>query len=99
MDSVKTIEGLQTEIPANMNPTARTIQILMALEKKGAVCFQADDGDVDYNTLKQLTEIAGNVGYDLLGYRTREAVKLNQEKDIPGSGCYILFFSDDIEID
>ena len=99
MNGIKTIKGLETEISEEMEPTVRTVQILSMLEKKGAVTFQCDDGEEDYKTLQQLTEIAGDVGYDLIGYRNREAIKLTDKNEIPGSGCYILFFADAISID
>lgn len=58
--------GLDTEIPDEMLPTARTIAALFMLEKGGVVRLQFDDSLLDQQTAKQLEEIAGNVGYTFL---------------------------------
>lgn len=62
----KRFSDLQTEIPENMRPTARTIATLLTLEKKGVVRLQFDDSPQAYETREQLKEIAGNVGYEFI---------------------------------
>ena len=89
---------MRTEIPEGMKLTSRAKQILIALEEKGAVVFQGDDGEEDFETVNQLIKIASDVGYEMIGYRTYQARNLLTVKDNPGSGCFILFDSNEIEV-
>lgn len=61
------ISGLKTEIPKDCAINARTITILYTMEANhGVVYFQTDDSPQDAETIKHLSMIAGEVGYDLV---------------------------------
>ena len=62
--SVMSVEvDLQTEIPEGMILTGFAYRILHELELKGFAMWEQDDGE--FETIKQLQEIAGNVGYSI----------------------------------
>lgn len=75
---VRRMPGLRTELPAGMDVTADTIVALKLLEKTGCVVLEVDDGTCV--ALDQLEEIAGNVGYDMVGISSHTMVLLDDRK-------------------
>jgi len=101
-DDVKDIPGLQTECRATMEPNAITISILKKMEEKGCCAFEMDDSPESYQALLQLSEISGDVGYTLIGYReiSGEAMVINSTEvadEIFNIHCYIIFNRDDVK--
>ena len=102
-EQYKTISGLQTECRASMNPNEKTLSVLETLEIQGFCPFELDDSPDSYETIMQLGEISGVVGYDLIGYRSvsGEAVYLNSNADVDksfGIHCYVIFNQDYVHI-
>lgn len=58
------ITGLDTEIPDNMKVLqAMTVAVLQKVETEGICRFEYDDGKESVETVMQLEEISGDVGY------------------------------------
>ena len=64
--TVTCAHDLQTDISEGMVPTIHTLRILSELEKNGAVYFEIDDSEILTETVDQLTQIAGEVGYGIM---------------------------------
>ena len=74
------IKGLNTELPLEMNPTAQTIVMLYNLERQGVARFDGDDGPDSHETVNQLDQICGNVGYNMRRDGEGECVIFDQSK-------------------
>ena len=53
----------ETEIPENMTMNSATAACMAVFKELGVVIFERDDSPEGYETMKQLKEIAGAVGY------------------------------------
>ena len=77
-----------TEIPSGMQLTNMAHAILSELEKKGFAIWQGDSSPESYETVKQLVEISGNVGYRLIQLRTYAVHQV--ETGASASGKFLL---------
>lgn len=84
---VKSPLGLDTEVPADLELTELTFDVLRKAEAHGFARFEVDSGSL--RTVEQLADIGAAVGHRLLREDPNEA-ELIEPGDQPTEGRYLL---------